>query len=143
MKLLSSALFWRILLSSLLVVAVLGFGLNRAASSHEELESQFDRLVQHDLKLADDAEVLLRLMSDLETGKRGYLLNGDRTFLLPYNNARRDLEGVLAEAQSTRLFEDSLMLNKRYESASRTSGSTTSVSRKSGRAIAVIRSTRS
>ncbi len=101
MKLLSSALFWRILLSSLLVVAVLGFGLNRAASSHEELESQFDRLVQHDLKLADDAEVLLRLMSDLETGKRGYLLNGDRTFLLPYNNARRDLEGVLAEAQST------------------------------------------
>ncbi len=101
MKLLASALFWRILLSSLLVVAVLGFGLNRAAGSHEQLETQFERLVQHDLKLADDAEVLLRLMSDLETGKRGYLLTGDRTFLLPYDHARRDLEGVLTEAQNT------------------------------------------
>ncbi len=101
MKLLSSALFWRILLSSLLVVSVLGAGLYRATRAHEELEAQFERLVQHDLKLADDAEVLLRLQADLETGKRGYLLTGDRFFLTPYEQARRDLEGVLAEAQNT------------------------------------------
>jgi signal transduction histidine kinase/CHASE3 domain sensor protein len=101
LRLLSSALFWRILLSSLLVVGVLGFGLYRAAKSHEELETQFVRLVQHDLKLADDAEVLLRLTSDLETGKRGFLLTGDQSFLTPYNQARRDLEGVLEEAQDT------------------------------------------
>ncbi len=73
MRLLSSALFWRILLSSLLVVGVLGLGLYRATEAHEELESKFDRLVHHDLKLADDAEVLFRMMADLETGKRGYL----------------------------------------------------------------------
>ena len=71
MRILKSALFWRILLSSLLVVAVLGVGLLRANAAHEELEQQFERLVQHDLKLADDAEHLLRLMADLETGKRG------------------------------------------------------------------------
>jgi signal transduction histidine kinase/CHASE3 domain sensor protein len=100
-RLLSSALFWRILLSSLLMVGVLGFGLYRAGRSHEELEYQFVRLVQHDLKLADDAEVLLRLTSDLETGKRGFLLTGDQSFLTPYNQARRDLEGVLQEAQDT------------------------------------------
>src|ERR1700730_1390242 len=35
-RLLSSALFWRILLSSLLMVGVLGFGLYRAGRSHEE-----------------------------------------------------------------------------------------------------------
>jgi signal transduction histidine kinase/CHASE3 domain sensor protein len=99
-RILKSALFWRILLSSLFVVAVLGWGLFRAASAHEELEAQFVRLVQHDLKLADDAEQLLRLMVDLETGKRGYLLTGDRTFLSPYEQARKDLEGVLAEAQA-------------------------------------------
>jgi len=98
---LASALFWRILLSSLLVVGVLGIGLYRATEAHEELEAQFERLVRHDLKLADDAEVLLRLMADLETGKRGYLLTGDRSFLAPYERARRDLEGVLAEAQNT------------------------------------------
>ncbi|HEY1959421.1 MAG TPA: ATP-binding protein [Polyangiaceae bacterium] len=101
MRLLSSALFWRILLSSLLVVGVLGVGLYRASLAHQELEQKFDRLVQHDLKLADDAEVLLRLMADLETGKRGYLLTGDRTFLMPYDQARQDLEGVLIEAQDT------------------------------------------
>ncbi|HEX3345576.1 MAG TPA: CHASE3 domain-containing protein, partial [Polyangiaceae bacterium] len=96
---LKSALFWRILLSSLLVVAVLGVGLSRANTAHEQLEKQFERLVQHDLKLAYDAERLLRLMSDLETGKRGFLLTSDRTFLDPYNQARKDLEGVLAEAK--------------------------------------------
>ena len=101
MRLLSSALFWRILLSSLLVVGVLGLGLFRAAQLHVELEAQFERLVQHDLKLADDAEVLLRLTSDLENGKRGFLLTGDRSFLTPYQNARSDLEGTLAEAQET------------------------------------------
>jgi signal transduction histidine kinase/CHASE3 domain sensor protein len=100
-RLLSSALFWRILLSSLLMVGVLGIGLYRAGKSHEELEYQFVRLVNHDLKLADDAEVLLRLTSDLETGKRGFLLTGDESFLTPYNQARRDLEGILVEAQDT------------------------------------------
>jgi signal transduction histidine kinase/CHASE3 domain sensor protein len=99
-RILKSALFWRILLSSLFVVAVLGVGLYRANTAHEELEQQFERLVQHDLKLADDAEQLLRLMADLETGKRGYLLTGDRTFLAPYEQARKDLEGLLPEAQA-------------------------------------------
>jgi signal transduction histidine kinase/CHASE3 domain sensor protein len=101
LKLLSSALFWRILLSSLLVVGVLGGGLFRAHKAHQELEAQFERLVSHDLKLADDAEVLLRIMSDLETGKRGFLLTGDRSFLEPYEQGRHDLELVLANAQAT------------------------------------------
>jgi signal transduction histidine kinase/CHASE3 domain sensor protein len=101
LRLLSSALFWRILLSSLLVVGVLGVGLYRGGTAHAQLEQKFERLVQHDLKLADDAEVLLRLMADLETGKRGYLLTGDQTFLTPYDQARNDLDRVLDEAQTT------------------------------------------
>jgi len=100
-RLLSSALFWRILLSSLLVVGVLGSGLWKAGRAHQELERQFERLVQHDLKLADDAEVMLRLMADLETGKRGYLLTGDRTFLQPYKDAIDDVESVLKQAADT------------------------------------------
>jgi signal transduction histidine kinase/CHASE3 domain sensor protein len=98
-RILKSALFWRILLSSLFVVAVLGWGLQRANAAHEELDAQFVRLVQHDLKLADDAEQLLRVMVDLETGKRGFLLTGDRSFLAPYEQGRRELEDLLPEAQ--------------------------------------------
>lgn len=101
MRLLASALFWRLLLSSLLVVGVLGLGLFRATRAHEDLEQQFERLVNHDLKLAYDAEVLLRVLSDLETGKRGYLLTGRPEFLAPYEAARRELETVLVEAQAT------------------------------------------
>ena len=100
MRPLSSALFWKILLSSLVVVGVLGVALGRAQATHEELDKQFERLVQHDLRLADDAEVLLRLLADLETGKRGFLLTRSRTFLTPYEEARADLDHVLAEAQS-------------------------------------------
>ena len=37
--------------------------------------------------------MLLRLTSDLENGKRGYLLTGDESFLAPYKNALRDLDG--------------------------------------------------
>jgi signal transduction histidine kinase/CHASE3 domain sensor protein len=98
-RILASALFWRILLSSLLVVAVLGVGLYRANAAHEEVDHKFERLVQHDLKLADYAEQLLRLMSDLESGKRGFLLTDDSSFLDLYNQARKDLEGILVEAK--------------------------------------------
>jgi signal transduction histidine kinase/CHASE3 domain sensor protein len=101
LRLLSSALFRKILLSSLGVVLVLGLGLLRAGQSHNELQSEFERLVQHDLKLEDDAEVLLRLTSDLETGKRGFLLTGDPSFLTPYEKAKRELDAVLQEAQDT------------------------------------------
>jgi signal transduction histidine kinase/CHASE3 domain sensor protein len=75
--------------------------LYRAARAHEEVERQFERLVDHDLKLADDAEVMLRLMADLETGKRGYLITGDRTFLAPYEAAIAEVESVLKQAQDT------------------------------------------
>src|SRR4051812_41809221 len=37
-----------------------------------------------------------RLALDLETGVRGYVLTADRSFLAPYENARRELPGELA-----------------------------------------------
>ncbi len=98
-RILASALFWRILLSSLLVVAVLGVGLYRANAAHEEVDRKFERLVQHDLKLADHSEQLLTLMVDMETGKRGFLLTGESTYLQPYNAAYKELEGELAQAK--------------------------------------------
>jgi signal transduction histidine kinase/CHASE3 domain sensor protein len=39
-------------------------------------------------------------MVDLETGKRGFLLTSDERFLAPYEQARTELEGVLADAQA-------------------------------------------
>jgi len=99
-RILSSALFWRILLSSLLVVGVLGVGLLRANAAHEEVDKKFERLVQHDLKLAYLSEHLLTLVSELEAGKRGYLLTKDEKYLEPYKEARKDLGGAITDAKA-------------------------------------------
>jgi signal transduction histidine kinase/CHASE3 domain sensor protein len=99
-RILSSALFWRILLSSLLVVGVLGVGLQRANAAHEQVDKKFERLVQHDLKLADLSEQLLTIVSDLETGKRGYLLTRNEALLKPYEEGRAKLAGIIADAKA-------------------------------------------
>src|SRR5215472_8830477 len=98
-KLLKSALFWRILLSSLLVVLVLGAGLYRAVTAHERLTDQFDRLVNHDLELADDAEELLRVLAEMEAGKQGYLLTLDPSRRDLYEQARAEMDIKIDEAQ--------------------------------------------
>ena len=41
----------------------------------------------------DDLEIDLL---NMETGKRGYLLNGEESFLEPYEQGRRDFEGEIA-----------------------------------------------
>ena len=47
-RLLSSALFWRILLSFVAVVGVLGYGLFRATSESKDMKARSNRLVKHD-----------------------------------------------------------------------------------------------
>ncbi|HEX5745986.1 MAG TPA: PAS domain-containing protein [Archangium sp.] len=44
--------------------------------------------VAHTLDVINEAELLLSLMKDAETGQRGYLLTGERHFLAPYEEAR-------------------------------------------------------
>jgi signal transduction histidine kinase len=44
---------------------------------------------------------LVALVADAETGQRGFLLTGDSTYLEPYRNAVRKLEGTLADLRET------------------------------------------
>jgi PAS domain S-box-containing protein len=48
----------------------------------------FDR-VQHTNQVIAQASVAEKLLLDSETGKRGYLLSGDRSYLEPYESSRR------------------------------------------------------
>ena len=43
---------------------------------------------------------LLAEVKDAETGQRGFVLTGDETYLEPYNNAVRSLEGTLGELRT-------------------------------------------
>src|SRR5690349_14856114 len=47
-------------------------------------------------QFTQDALALERLVVDLETGLRGYMLTDDRQFLEPYENARQQLDTRLA-----------------------------------------------
>jgi signal transduction histidine kinase len=63
---------------------VLGVGLVSTIGEFETLNSHFTDLLEHDVALVDDTERLQRLVSGLQSNKRGYLLTGDRDFLSRY-----------------------------------------------------------
>lgn len=70
---------------SLAIVIIIAafFGITR--SIHRVARST--EAVEQSYKLISDAEKLLSLIQDVETGQRGYLLTGDDNFLEPYNRA--------------------------------------------------------
>ncbi|HYO70281.1 MAG TPA: PAS domain-containing protein, partial [Archangium sp.] len=51
--------------------------------------------VTHTLDVINEAELLLSLMKDVETGQRGYLLTRERHFLAPYEEARSRIQPSL------------------------------------------------
>ena len=53
-------------------------------------------------------EALLSALKDLESGQRGYLLTGDRSYLQHYEKAKRDLPGLADELQSEVRFAEQI-----------------------------------
>lgn len=68
--------------------AALIAALNAQRRSGEEITTRFENVLV--------LRRVLRLAVDAETGQRGYLLTGDRTFLAPYEGASRELPQVLS-----------------------------------------------
>jgi PAS domain S-box-containing protein len=54
-------------------------------------------LVDHTDAVIAQANSVQRLLIDLETGVRGYLLTGDRVYLEPYNQARGSIDAATAD----------------------------------------------
>jgi signal transduction histidine kinase len=85
---------------ALLLLLALGLGLAvRTLLSASSQASRSDKV----LTLAERSR---KLLIDKETGLRGYLLTGDRAFIEPLENAKRELPGVV-EALSLLLRDDS------------------------------------
>ena len=76
----------------LLLAGVVAYESYRIAEVNLERQERAVELHQR----VDDLEIDLL---NMETGKRGYLLNGEESFLEPYNEGRRDFEGELEEAR--------------------------------------------
>ncbi|MEQ7123693.1 CHASE3 domain-containing protein [Actinopolymorpha sp. B11F2] len=72
----------------LALVVAAAFVVVLVASEHR---ADAGRLTRHALQVVAAAHEFERVVVDLETGQRGYLLTGDKQFLQPWNAARREL----------------------------------------------------
>jgi len=77
---------------ALSLVAVNEFGYRRALAINRELDAAMDGRVQ--------LQLIMRLMTDAETGQRGYLLTGKPDYLRPYQEASVAVAGALRAMQN-------------------------------------------
>src|SRR5215470_8694903 len=69
-----------LVLAILLINALISYRATRRLIDNE-------RLVAHAYEVLDDLEDVLATMDDAETGERGYLLTGEKSYLEPYQSA--------------------------------------------------------
>ena len=85
---LRSNLLRRILFGFGLVALILGVGLVVTERQFIEVNARFHIFVERDVRLVDDVESLMRLVTVLQSSKRGYVLTGDQEFLQRFDAAR-------------------------------------------------------
>src|ERR1700757_1292919 len=78
--------------TALALLAVVGL---TAYAEVEKLRDN-DAMVDHTHQVISSVRKGKSLVSDAETGQRGYLITGDKLFLRPYVEATNDLDGELA-----------------------------------------------
>ncbi len=61
------------------------------------MHRQFSFVIQHDAPVIANARHLLKLVVDMETGQRGFVITGKDEFLEPYENAVASFSGLLNE----------------------------------------------
>jgi signal transduction histidine kinase len=55
-------------------------------TSLTNMRNQFEYVVQHDAKVIENVREISKLVVDMETGQRGFIITGKDEFLEPYNN---------------------------------------------------------
>ncbi len=89
----------------IMLIAILSFWLFRQSEDA-------DRWQKHTFLVMDKANVLLSSLKDTETGQRGYMLTGEKTFLEPYLVERDSIPSQLAELRQ--LTQDNPIQQRRF-----------------------------
>lgn len=92
LKIRSKIIMGFIVISILLLI--LGFLVLQSLS---QVNEQFTFVIDHDAPVIANARRLEKLIVDMETGQRGFIITGDTTFLEPFNNGVKDFESLIAE----------------------------------------------
>ncbi len=113
-----SRLLRRILTGFALVAAILSVGLAVTYARFTQFNAEFRDLLEHDVALVDDTEQLERILAEIRSNKRGYIIAGDEEFLERYHGAliaTRPLVQKVRRRTLSRPFERALL--ERFVSA--------------------------
>jgi len=61
------------------------------------IHEKFTYVVRHDARVLSNAEYLMKLIVDMETGQRGFIITGEEHFLDPYTEAIEKFNALLEE----------------------------------------------
>jgi len=61
------------------------------------VNSQFTFVIEHDAQVIANAKRLEKLMVDMVTGQRGFIITGEENFLEPYESGVKAFESLIAE----------------------------------------------
>ena len=61
------------------------------------MEEKFDFVIQHDVAVTDTARELEKLVLDMETGQRGFIITGKESFLVPYTDGVKRFHVLMDE----------------------------------------------
>jgi len=91
LKIRSKIIMGFIVITTLLLI--LGF---LVLQSMTKVNEEFTFVIKHDASVIVNAQRLEKLMVDMETGQRGYIITGDTTFLEPYNDGVKQFDSLIA-----------------------------------------------
>ncbi|GGA48077.1 CHASE3 domain-containing protein [Paenibacillus physcomitrellae] len=77
----------KILLGFILIIVFLGILLLTVASRLDDLQTEAAYISDHDLEVQNETNTIEKLVLDMETAQRGFILTGREAYLEPYNNA--------------------------------------------------------
>lgn len=63
----------------------------------EHMRSEVDAVINRDCQVIVNANQIMKLALDMETGQRGFVITGKEEFLDPYHNALTNIESLLDE----------------------------------------------
>ena len=83
-------------------LVILGLMLASTVLVYQSVQSLIStsRWVKHTQEAIGNAELLMKLMVDMETGQRGFLITGKDEFLAPYNDGNERFDQVMSRLQN-------------------------------------------
>ncbi|NQY68633.1 MAG: CHASE3 domain-containing protein [Flavobacteriales bacterium] len=59
------------------------------------MDNQFGFVIEHDAPVIENTQTLMKLVVDMKTGQRGFLITGNDLFLEPYINEEKEFSRLI------------------------------------------------